>query len=1089
MASASAQLLAAGSADRGTGTGVVQRKQLAAAPSATSAADEAATRLRQEAIREVIADAGDGGRSLLLQSAGDIGRTEYVTQLLAAGVPAACCDVNGCSPLHRAAFGGCKSTAEALIKADPQVVRAVDFMRNTPLHAAAFAGHEEIVMLLLKSGADVTAADAVGNQPVHRAVIENHPTVVARLLSGRASANAPGAERNTPLHMMVLVCLDDLRLAELLLAFQASPTVANRYGKSALALARYHGQAALVGRLQQHIEKPFESHLTEALRQPLVKGGTIGSAISPRGGSIVNIRGNSDLTLQEYPSSLSEAPGRRLSISAASPSLALATKADVGTSAAMGSGTATEEANASAAASSANGARAPPKSEAAGGGGGVVGGVSSSDPSSTDKAKLDIFEIACESLQAAPCQLAIEAFRAAHSSRFTALSWSSYLERLRAGALHVTSGDHVSALHHEFASMVGEHLQAALAPLGVSWPSLIRACERAVLDGRCGAERLKLLRPLVAVDDLAGFWDLMASAPTSDVAAAALEAAVTAASSQLSSQLEAQLRGMEAAHDLEDLAERAERLSESLSSAKRAMATTVSELGAAAGAEATETAAAGGVLSVTTPDDGLEQQPVGASAKPGQSPVKPASSGTAPQQPFMPRISRQLSGKGTDGRAPLSRAGSQKWTAAGGAQGGGSMMAAARAAAASARSRAAAAGTFPSTSPLKMAPTVLAPTAAPNEVAELAAAAMPAAVGKQPARPAEIRDAATKMAELVDAEMRATFELCVVATNKPLICREGCELSSARCGELEPETRVFVLERRTQPDGSERAWVQKEVGDEPFGWLTSHKEGLTSLAPVATLGKAPIKAPAAGGAPSGGAPTGASSPPRPSEMPAASFSVAPASGATLPWSLAPSQLGAAANDAVAAQMAPALRHKPPSNRNLLKQGSHSQVSISPPLPSRQSSNKRLDGGAALDASYAGTMLAGAAPGDGTLAGGPPHRRPCSPLFSTPQPLCSPAPCSARHPFGLLRSPPMASPPMASPPMASAPQAPCSRVHFSLARGSMGAAAPSTRSARPRARRAAAPRCAAGTRSSMPLASRRGSRVPARRRWSAALGAL
>ncbi len=521
--SACAVMLAAGSSER---TALPTSGQK---PARSTATDDAAARLRREAIHEAVAEAGDGGRKLLLESAGEIGRTEYVKELLAAGAPAACSDINGCTPLHRAAFGGCKATAEALIAADSQVVHAVDFMRNTPLHAAAFAGHEEIVALLIKANADVTAADAVGNQAIHRAVIENHPTVATRLLSARASANAPGAERNTPLHAMALVCLDDLRLAELLLAFGGSPTRGNRYGKTALELARYHGQAALARRLQQHVAEPWASHLKEALQQPLAtsKGAT---ALSPRSGaSIVNVRGNSDLTLQEYPSSLAVTPGKRLSLSAASPSVPPTSAQPA--AATTGTGPLAPMAAAIAAAATAAAAEAACSSgigaEASGASG--TGGSNAAADTGGVATQADIFAIACEGLEAAPCQLAIETFRTAHRDKFRD-EYASYLAQLRwgggsgnasggagGGASGVSAGgssngsDLVASLHHEFASMIGEHLQAGLGALNVPWPTLIRACERAVLDGRCGGERLKLLRPLVAVDDLAGFWDLMSS--------------------------------------------------------------------------------------------------------------------------------------------------------------------------------------------------------------------------------------------------------------------------------------------------------------------------------------------------------------------------------------------------------------------------------------------------------------------------------------------------------------------------------------------------------------------------------------------------
>ena len=167
-------------------------------------------------------------------------------------------------------------------------------MRNTPLHTAAFSGNDGCATCLLKAGAKPDAADAANNQPLHRAVIEGHTSVLMTLLQHRAPANAMGSERNTPLHFMALVRLDDLRMAELLLAYGARPTELNRFGKSPLDLARFHGQAALSARLQLALDEPGVSHLREALAQKR---------------ETVNERRGSGLRLEQWPSAAVAATG------------------------------------------------------------------------------------------------------------------------------------------------------------------------------------------------------------------------------------------------------------------------------------------------------------------------------------------------------------------------------------------------------------------------------------------------------------------------------------------------------------------------------------------------------------------------------------------------------------------------------------------------------------------------------------------------------------------------------------------------------------------------------------------------------------
>eukprot|EP00966_Prymnesium_polylepis_P173134 4004554-Prymnesium_polylepis.1 len=140
-------------------------------------------------------------------------------------------------------------------------------MRNTPLHAAAFSGHERLVVQLLKAGAKPDAVDVANNQPLHRAVIEGHRDAVLALLQHCAPANAAGSERNTCLHFMALVRLDDLRMAELLLAYGARPSEVNRFGKTPFDLAIFHSQLFLAQRLQVALSDPGASRLSEALEQ------------------------------------------------------------------------------------------------------------------------------------------------------------------------------------------------------------------------------------------------------------------------------------------------------------------------------------------------------------------------------------------------------------------------------------------------------------------------------------------------------------------------------------------------------------------------------------------------------------------------------------------------------------------------------------------------------------------------------------------------------------------------------------------------------------------------------------------------------
>lgn len=55
-------------------------------------------------------------------------------------------------------------------------------MGRTPLHVAVFRGHENIVQLLLRYGADINARDAFGDVPLYYAIVTRPNPKISRLL-------------------------------------------------------------------------------------------------------------------------------------------------------------------------------------------------------------------------------------------------------------------------------------------------------------------------------------------------------------------------------------------------------------------------------------------------------------------------------------------------------------------------------------------------------------------------------------------------------------------------------------------------------------------------------------------------------------------------------------------------------------------------------------------------------------------------------------------------------------------------------------------------------------------------------------------
>ncbi|HEX5243065.1 MAG TPA: ankyrin repeat domain-containing protein [Tepidisphaeraceae bacterium] len=145
-------------------------------------------------------------------------------------------DKSGRTPLHWAAQSGHTETAKYLIdsgadvnardepfvaisaasKLIDQCVRRVErlpwlrpLMKNvinarytgdTPLHCAAREGRDEVVELLLKSGAEVDAADDHGRTPLHWAAFRGQDAVIERLVQAGADLNLRNKDGQKPIH-------------------------------------------------------------------------------------------------------------------------------------------------------------------------------------------------------------------------------------------------------------------------------------------------------------------------------------------------------------------------------------------------------------------------------------------------------------------------------------------------------------------------------------------------------------------------------------------------------------------------------------------------------------------------------------------------------------------------------------------------------------------------------------------------------------------------------------------------------------------------------------------------------------------------
>ncbi|CAM9687063.1 unnamed protein product [Ectocarpus sp. 4 AP-2014] len=151
------------------------------------------------------------------------GHIRVVEVLLAAGADANAFDNAGFSPLHRCAQSSDLHSARALLDrnkgsggrggtsraaGDTPVVARANSDVDVPttrgdyraIHLACYAGSADMVSLLARRGADVSAGDKWGASPLHRACLEGHLEAARAVLDAGAEVDSRDSWKNTPLH-------------------------------------------------------------------------------------------------------------------------------------------------------------------------------------------------------------------------------------------------------------------------------------------------------------------------------------------------------------------------------------------------------------------------------------------------------------------------------------------------------------------------------------------------------------------------------------------------------------------------------------------------------------------------------------------------------------------------------------------------------------------------------------------------------------------------------------------------------------------------------------------------------------------------
>ena len=105
------------------------------------------------------------------------------------------------TPLHWCCVTGKYDFANILLKANSDIVNALDKQHKTPLHAAVLHGHDNMEELLLHFNASTTLASEGGWTALHNACETGNSGIVRRLLGANADPNTRLQNGRTPLHI------------------------------------------------------------------------------------------------------------------------------------------------------------------------------------------------------------------------------------------------------------------------------------------------------------------------------------------------------------------------------------------------------------------------------------------------------------------------------------------------------------------------------------------------------------------------------------------------------------------------------------------------------------------------------------------------------------------------------------------------------------------------------------------------------------------------------------------------------------------------------------------------------------------------
>lgn len=170
-------------------------------------------------------------------------RTEEVISYLRQGMDPDTSDAAGTTLVMTAAANGNARLVEALLKLRANILKNNKYGESA-LALAALNGHQEVVSLLVESGARINAS---GWGALHYAVFSGHADIVRFLLDRGADVNARAPNHHTAL--MLAARNGHGEIVRVLLAAGANPNLGDLNGTTALGIALKAGNHEIAGLL------------------------------------------------------------------------------------------------------------------------------------------------------------------------------------------------------------------------------------------------------------------------------------------------------------------------------------------------------------------------------------------------------------------------------------------------------------------------------------------------------------------------------------------------------------------------------------------------------------------------------------------------------------------------------------------------------------------------------------------------------------------------------------------------------------------------------------------------------------------------